>query len=279
MWDEALTPEVLLAACFVSFALIVWALGRAAAAGSEDEDDEDCYGELCAHCERACRRRVGLSRPCHEASASPPGSRTTAIAIAGARGADLSSHGQSGSEGKQRLEAASGVLKSNLRHEAAADVRKTPTGWQLEPALPTAAPGRRWVQIAEPPLQPCRPWTQGADVCGARGASFWLSAPDLLQHQFVAKASPGVPRARKAESSRTLAPGPPFELKGPRHRTNASGPARNYAMPPRWPAMESKRKSKMTLSSGTLFYTNVVKQEWKRRASEGAMDVNGDETD
>ena len=43
--------------------------------------------------------------------------------------------------------------------------------------------------------------------------------------------------------------------------------------------MESKRKSKMTLSSGTLFYTNVVKQEWKRRASEGAMDVNGDETD
>jgi len=29
----------------------------------------------------------------------------------------------------------------------------------------------------------------------------------------------------------------------------------------------SKRKSKMTLSSGALFYTNVVKQEWNRRAS------------
>ena len=50
-------------------------------------------------------------------------------------------------------------------------------------------------------------------------------------------------------------------------------------MPPRWPAMESRRKSTKKLSSGTLFYTNVVKQELKRRESEKAMEDGSDESD
>jgi hypothetical protein len=67
---------------------------------SEDTDDEDCY----AHCKRATRRPGAISHS-HEASASPIGRGASAIAIAGARNADVHARGGRASEGKLRHEA------------------------------------------------------------------------------------------------------------------------------------------------------------------------------
>ena len=250
---EEMLPEALLAACLASFALIVWGLGRAVAAGSEAE-----------------------------APAPPPRSRAMAFALAGARGANTHAHRRSASVDK-------------LRHEVAADVCNCRTESLPNPALPTAmlgtaTLGRRCIQIAEAPLQQRsgQGWTTarapGAEVSSAKRSSL----PEDLQRSLSSKTSSGKFRAKKAESSRSSGPGPrpPSEFKGPARRINARGSARSGTMPPRWPAMEGRRKSTKKLSSGTLFYTNVVKQELKRRRRESeeakeddsdASDTNGNE--
>ena len=50
-------------------------------------------------------------------------------------------------------------------------------------------------------------------------------------------------------------------------------------MPARWPAMQVRRSSNKNLSSGALFYANVVKQELRRRELEEAVEDDSDEAD
>ena len=149
-----------------------------------------------------------------------------------------------------------------------ADMRKRRTGLQPEPALPTTKPGRRWNKNPEPlsqrkPSQGGTTGAPGADVSGTKRRK-----SDVKQ------------RPREVESFQSPAPDAPSLPKSPARKTKSGGSARsNLAAPPRWPAMISASKSKIRLSSGTLFYCNVVKQQLKRRAFEEAMEDGIDEAD
>jgi hypothetical protein len=236
---ESPVVEVLLAVCLASLALIAWSLARAAALAEDDGDDR----EQCPQCCESEQRRRWEQRGHRSVSSSSIG----ALTVAGARNED----------GQRRT-----TNEPKLRHKTAADVHKRRTVLQPARDLPTTT-----IKNSEPLSQrkshhratACFP-PAGVSARTTRAAA--PSGPESLQRKL-----------RKAESFRSMVPSPPsLPKKSTLRKTKSGGSARDLGVPPRWPAMESPRQSKMKLSSGTLFYCNVVKQELKRRALEEAME-------